>query len=267
MKSIHKKDCQRDFLRNFEQLLGSRSSWEVWADFVSMFAQSISNSVDKAQAPGREAEYMKLISKYSSQEQSIFPLLCAATIQALDDNQEQDFLGDLYMSLDLGNHWKGQFFTPYNLCRAMSDITISDSVEDARKRGWASICDPACGAGATLIAAAHSLQRAGIPYQQQALFVGQDVDHVAAMMCYIQLSLLGCAGYICIGNTLTTPLTGHPLFPQKQDGQDLWFTPMFFSTPWHLRRLFHSMDFIAAQKQSAAPGCARPGDGQKGIIP
>lgn len=40
MKSIHKKDCQRDFLRNFEQLLGSRSSWEVWADFVSMFAQT-----------------------------------------------------------------------------------------------------------------------------------------------------------------------------------------------------------------------------------
>ena len=229
MKSIHKKDCQRDFLRNFEQLLGSRSSWEVWADFVSMFAQSISNSVDKAQAPGREAEYMKLISKYSSQ--------------------------------DLGNHWKGQFFTPYNLCRAMSDITISDSVYDARKRGWASICDPACGAGATLIAAAHSLQRAGIPYQQQALFVGQDVDHVAAMMCYIQLSLLGCAGYICIGNTLTNPLTGHPLFPQKRDGQDLWFTPMFFSTPWHLRRLFHSMDFIAAQKQSAAPGWADPKGG------
>lgn len=261
MKAIHKKDCQRDFLRNFEQLLGSRSSWEVWADFVSMFAQSISNSVDKAQAPGREAEYMKLISKYSSQEQSIFPLLCAATIQALDDNQEQDFLGDLYMSLDLGNHWKGQFFTPYNLCRAMSDITISDSVEDARKRGWASICDPACGAGATLIAAAHSLQRAGIPYQQQALFVGQDVDHVAAMMCYIQLSLLGCAGYICIGNTLTNPLTGHPLFPQKRDGQDLWFTPMFFSTPWHLRRLFHSMDFIAAQKQSSAPGWADPKGG------
>lgn len=254
MKSIHKKDCQRDFLRNFEQLLGSRSSWEVWADFVSMFAQSISNSVDKAQAPGREAEYMKLISKYSSQEQSIFPLLCAATIQALDDNQEQDFLGDLYMSLDLGNHWKGQFFTPYNLCRAMSELTIADAADQVERRGWASICDPACGAGATLIAAANTLKESGVPYQQTALLVGQDVDYVAAMMCYIQLSLLGCSGYICIGNTLTNPLTGHPLFPQKRSGQDLWFTPMYFSTTWRFRRLFHSMDCIAAPQKAPPPG-------------
>lgn len=253
MKSFRPKDAQREFLADFEKLLSRRSSWEVWADFVSMFAQAISNAVDRQQAPDREKEYLKLISKYSPEEQAIFPRLCADTVAALDANPEQDFLGDLYMSLELGNHWKGQFFTPYSLCQAMSEITISDAASRAEKNGWTSVHDPACGAGATLIAAAHSLQRSGVPYLQKVLFVGQDVDYVAAMMCYIQLSLLGCAGYICVGNTLTNPMTGHPLFPQKREGQDLWFMPMFFSSEWAFRRAFHSLD-----NKLAAPGVADP---------
>ena len=60
-------------------------------------------------------------------------------------------------------------------------------------------------------------------------------------MCYIQLSLLGCAGYICVGNTLTNPMTGHVLFPQEKEGQELWYMPMFQSDVWTLRRLFKSM--------------------------
>lgn len=60
-------------------------------------------------------------------------------------------------------------------------------------------------------------------------------------MCYIQLSLLGCAGYICIGNTITNPLVGHVLFPQEMEGQELWITPTFQSNVWAWRRLFHSL--------------------------
>lgn len=239
------KEGQKSFLQSFELLMRRRSSWEAWADFVSMSAKAISNAVDKRQAPRREAEYLKLISKYDRQEQAIFPELLACTVAALEANPEQDFLGDLYMSLDLGNHWKGQFFTPYNLCRAMSNLTVSDAADQVERIGWTSLCDPACGAGATLIAAANKLKEAGVPYQQTALFVGQDVDYVAAMMCYIQLSLLGCAGYICVGNTLTNPLTGHPLFPEERDGQDLWYTPFFFSSVWHFRRIFNGRCFNA----------------------
>ena len=34
----------------------------------------------------------------------------AIVVEALERNPEQDFLGELYMELELGNHWKGQVF-------------------------------------------------------------------------------------------------------------------------------------------------------------
>ena len=54
------------------------------------------------------------------------------------------------------------------------------------------------------------------------------------MMCYIQLSLLGCAGYVHVGNTLTEPMTGHELF--GDGGENTWYTPMFYAEVWGIRR-------------------------------
>lgn len=168
----------------------------------------------------------------------------AVIVEALEHNPEQDFLGKMYMNLELGNHWKGQFFTPYNVCKMMSEITIGNVSAEIERRGYVSICDPACGAGATLIAAANTLHRQREDFQHHVLFAGQDVDRVVALMCYIQLSLLGCAGYICVGNTLTNPQAGHVLFPEEKEGQELWYMPMFMSQIWDGRRRVHMMDML-----------------------
>ena len=145
------------------------------------------------------------------------------------------------MNLNLGNHWKGQFFTPYCVCKAMSQITVGNVDRQIEEQGYISICDPACGAGATLIAAANTLKGSKYNFQNHVLFVGQDVDRVVAQMCYIQLSLLGCAGYICVGNTITNPLTGPALFPRENEGQEMWYMPMFHSDIWQWRKIFHSL--------------------------
>ena len=96
-----------------------------------------------------------------------------------------------------------------------------------------------------------------INYQQDAVFVGQDIDANVAMMAYIQLSLLGCPGYIKIGNSLTEPMTGHVLFG---DGKETTFyTPMFFSEKMEflrhmamVRRLFQTVGG-QAEDHPAAP--------------
>lgn len=46
---------------------------------------------------------------------------------------------------------------------------------------------------------------------------------------------------MCIADTLSNPLTGPALFPTEQKEQELWYTPMFYSDVWALRKLFHSM--------------------------
>ena len=51
------------------------------------------------------------------------------------------------------------------------------------------------------------LERASLNYQKHLLIVAQDIDETVALMCYIQLSLFGVAGYVTVGNSLTEPMT------------------------------------------------------------
>ena len=236
--STRKSEHYDEFRSKFRQLLSPRCRpIDIWRDFIVMSACAMSNTVDKSHYEEREKRYLETINKYEKSQQHIFPELYADVVMALDENPEQDFLGDLYMGLGLGNHWRGQFFTPYHLCQAMAEMSLADADEHIRRQGWISILDPACGAGATLVAAANTLHRAEINYQEHALFVGQDIDPVVAMMCYIQLSLLGCPGYVAVGNSLTDPLTGDPLLPERRPGVDIWITPVFSTEKWAMRRV------------------------------
>lgn len=229
---------QKEFVKEYQRLCYRFGRHEVWQDFVWMAASAISNTIDKTHAEKRETHYMQIIKKYNKDELEVFPLLFALIVDGMEQEPDQDFLGELYMELDLGNDKNGQFFTPYDVCKMMAMITIdgeSGKLQGALKKdGYISVNDPACGAGATLVAAAMVMKEKGINYQQNALFVAQDIDYTVGLMCYIQLSLLGCAGYVHIGNTLTDPMTGHVLFG---DGKDTtWYTPMYFSDIWATRR-------------------------------
>lgn len=234
------KGPKQEFLKIFREMCYSRSTWQVWADLISMIACTLANSTDPdkegARYLDREREYRQCAERLGGVDK---PALCMSVIvEALERNPEQDFLGELFMELELGNHWKGQFFTPYCVCKAMANIAVGEAERQIGEKGYISVCDPACGAGATLIAAVSEMKLSKYNFQNHVLFVGQDIDRVAGLMCYIQLSLLGCAGYICIGDTLTNPLTGHVLFPDEREGQELWIMPMFRIGPWAHRRLF-----------------------------
>lgn len=232
-------DSRKEFLRVFNQLTNRHRSWDVWRDFIVMYACALSNPVDKEHYDEREALYLRTIKKYNKQEQPLFSELAAYTVMALEENPEQDFLGSIYMSLNLGNQHNGQFFTPYHVCELMAEITMQDSVLKTEKEGYLTINDPCCGAGATLIAGVHAarkrLEKVGYNYQNHILVVAQDIDQTVALMCYIQLSLLGVAGYVKVGNSLTDPIT------ENDSKENYWFTPMYFFPVWSMRRLFREM--------------------------
>lgn len=58
------------------------------------------------------------------------------------------------------------------------------------------------------------------------------------MMCYVQLSLQGYAAKVKLGDSLMNPLT------EEDDGSDIWYTPMWFSDVWSIRRLLGKMDKV-----------------------
>lgn len=231
--------AQNDFLKEFERLTRVRSDWQAWADFVSLAACAISNAVDHGPRwQAREDRYMQIVKPYKPEELDTFAHLLTMTVEALEINPDQDFLGEMFMALDLGSHWHGQFFTPYHVCKFMAEVTNLDGLKnEIDRRGYVSVNDPACGAGALLIAAANAYRESGVEYQQHVLFIGQDIDLTAAMMCYIQLSLLGCPGYVIVGDTLRHPPTD-PLPPDYE----IWYTTFFFSPVWRWRRMFHSVE-------------------------
>lgn len=240
---------QKEFVKVMEKLTYRFQTWEVWQDFVVMFATAISNAIDTAHKEKREEAYMRIVKKYNKEELDLFPKLCAIVVEALEVDRDRDFLGELYMALNLGNHWKGQFFTPYNVCKMMSKITGGNFAEQIKKDGYITVNDPACGAGALLIAYANSalesLSKQDMNFQNYILFTAQDIDMITGLMCYIQLSLLGCAGYVKIADTIINPMSdGEALSEFSKPESDYWYTPMYFSDIWQYRILFRSIDAI-----------------------
>lgn len=235
---------EAEFLRILNTLIGAKNAWQVWEDIITALACALSNAfdADEKRRQKREEAYKRAVAGYQTE---VIAELFSIIVLAMEKNPEQDFLGKMYMQLNLGSHWHGQFFTPYSVCQMMASVNIPEKElikTEIGKRGWISVSDPACGAGATLIAAANELRKKGVNFQQQALFVGQDVDSVVAKMCFIQLSLLGCAGYIVVANTLTNPLTGDVLLPKEREGQEFWYTPFYWSDNWTGRRIARWMD-------------------------
>lgn len=222
---------QKEFTDIIKKLAMRYSYWRVWNDFLTMTYISIANAVSVAEWEKRELEYHKVRNRYSEQEIKEFTKLFGLIIQALEYNPEQDFLGELYHALNLQKEQKGQFFTPYYICQLMSMImtdkkNIQKELEDT---GYVLVSDPACGSGAMLIAIANTMRNNHINYQKQVLFVAQDIDYTAAMMCYVQLSLLGCCAVIIIGDTLTNP-GFHP-------NNTVWYTPMYYLNRQRFRKV------------------------------
>lgn len=229
----------RDFTRDFDTVTGRHNRGQVWRDWIWLCATSIANSLPSAQRAAREQRYQEIMRQYEPENQVTLARLLNQLVEVMDAGVSAgefgDFLGEMFMRLELSSSMNGQFFTPYHLCRLMAQMTVDGPAKEIQQKGWTSLNEPACGAGATLIAMAEALHCRGINYQNTVFFTAQDLDSTCALMCYIQLSLLGCAGWVRIGDTLSHPPTA-PMLLGADDG-DTWYTPMYYSKEWSPRIL------------------------------
>lgn len=228
MASIKVKSEYKELVKLFNQLSGSRSLWQVFNDCIEMFALSIQNTFCFGQTfEKNENRYKDITKNYSESEIETIVKIFAEITNALEANPFQDFLGDLYMQLDMGSSALGQFFTLYTVSYAMAESSFDEKNAKAElsQKGYISVLEPAVGGGANVIAFCEVLKNHDINYQTQCVIVCQELSKLTALMCYTALSLIGCAAVVKIGNSLSDPYTNY--FAECSKGAEIWTTPMF----------------------------------------
>ena len=243
---------ERRFLKCFDELCRTRSRFNVWNNFIDCSAFAIANRFDprKEVRDMKEKLYSTIVKNYSEDENKKISEMLAIVMEAYIDNPAQDFLGKIYSLLELNNSHNGQIFTPWDVADFMSHITGAES--DIDNFGYKSVYDPTCGSGTMLLAFAnYLLNEKKVNYMEHVIFAAQDIDKTVAEMCYIQLSLIGCPGYVVVGDTISKPVLGSDLFPEVANQHNIWYTPLWFSDVWVTRRQIHIRESsIAAGKKN-----------------
>lgn len=226
MAKINVAPEYREIVKIFNSLSGSKMLYQIFTDWVTMFACSISNSVDLHRYDKREEEYMRIADEYSKDKMQRFCEISALITEMIEGEPWRDTLGNLYMQLDMGAAAIGQFFTPYHVSYAMVQMAMPKGYVERgiQEKGYITITEPAVGGGANVIAACQVLYDMGINYQDKAIVVCQDLSRVTALMCYIVLSMMGVQAVIKIGDSLLDPYTYY--IDETRKKSDIWVTPM-----------------------------------------
>jgi len=195
------EDHKRAFVKLFKETARYKNRYEVFRDFVECSAISLHNAVNKKQC--LEDEYMQIVKRYEKEDLIKMSHLLSHVVMGLEA-QTCDFMGSVFMELELGSSAIGQFFTPYPVSKMMAQVVgVPDSLDYINEGDIWTLQEPACGSGGMIIAYTEMLLEKGINPQKAIWAHCTDVDTVAAMMCYIQLSLLHIPAEIVIGNSLT----------------------------------------------------------------
>lgn len=180
------------------------SQWEIDAfrDFLILSHIALANGF--YQDADMEKEYLVTAKKYNREQLNKFAELLAITTTALS-SKHQDFLGECFMQGNMGNSYRGQFFTPYHISSMMAQITIPTDLtieQGLKERGYFTLLEPTSGSSGMIIAADEVVTKAGLKDKQVMCVQAQDIDNLCFMMTYIQLSLLDIPARVVLGNTL-----------------------------------------------------------------
>jgi hypothetical protein len=155
---------------------------------------------------------MSIIGRYAKDDQTRMAELLAHLVTTLEE-APRDVLGPLYMELEIASKDRGQFFTPPELSEMMAQMTFGAELGQLDAQPFITVHEPACGAGGMVLALV-KVMIANEHNPADKLWVQcTDIDRLAALMCFVQLSLWNVPAEIVVGNTLTL------------ETREVWHTP------------------------------------------
>jgi type I restriction-modification system DNA methylase subunit len=151
---------------------------------------------------GNDPEYLAVMGKYadSNDRHSVGERPAdhfAAALHSLMEHMgktNKECLGDIYMEF-LSDDASGQFFTPSQICDLMADM---NQIEIPPGRTF-TINDPACGAGAMLVAQAKKLTD---EQGRRVLFIAQDIDWRCCIMTALNMMFFNLNSVVIWGDSL-----------------------------------------------------------------
>lgn len=209
------------FIKEFNNLARHKHRYEVFRDFVTVGALSVHNSFRGPRYDELEAEYLHIAGRYARDEVEGFARLLGILV-ALLDAEPRDILGQLYLTLELGNTHTGQFFTPPEVSELMARLTYGETLKTLDKP-FITLSEPACGAGGMVLAFVKIMLSHGHDPAKRLWVQCQDVDRTAALMCYLQLSLWNVPAAVIVGNTLAMEV------------REVFYTPAHYLGLWEYR--------------------------------
>ncbi|GKW23115.1 hypothetical protein PEC311524_07090 [Pectobacterium carotovorum subsp. carotovorum] len=222
------------FIRQFQEIAPYENRWTVFSDFIHMSAAALHNRCHFVQEI--EDDYLRRIKRYKKADQPRFQVLFNTLVEGMEFSAA-DFLGSVFMELELGDQRRGQYFTPYSVSYLMAKLSLSSGLKelDSGERDFITVSEPASGGGGMVIAMANAMLEAGYNPQKQMMAVCIDVDPVAAMMTYVQLSLCGIPAMVIVGDTL------------RMEFRQTWRTPFWMIFGWE-RKWTREQERKAQQK-------------------
>ena len=209
---MNKKDYVKEFISKLSNLDRSKSVSTVFNDFLTLSCCSLAQTVYRSDI--LEQKYLNIIKTYTKEQAEEFSKLLAFLVLGLEQ-APQDFLGQVFMSLNLGSQANGQYFTPYSVCKFMAEINFTE-IETIQNNQLIILSEPCCGSGGIIIAFAETLKEQGYNYQHQLFVEAIDIDETCFKMAYIQLSILGIPARVMLGDTLAWKF------------QKVLYTPFYF---------------------------------------
>ena len=196
-------DYKKEFCNKVHEIAISRGQHEVFVDFCELSMIVLRQPFEKSET--LESRFHEILKPYSKEAVNKFTELLRITVEALH------------------NHFKGQFFTPYHISDFMAEITLENVREHVEKYSYVLLSEPACGAGAMVIAAAEVMKKHRLNPVNSLWIIAQDIDFKCCCMAYIQMTLLAIPGVVIWGNTLTN------------EKKEYWITSGYYLYPWAIR--------------------------------
>ncbi len=218
----------QEICKLIEDASGRFSKREIFSDLIELMACTIAKESDSYRNKEREKIYQQIIKKHGEDASDsthymgrIQFHIMNTILKARESKDIMDVFGPLYSAMNMDGHL-GQFFTPWHISHAMARMLFSK--EEFEQRGYQTLCEPTCGAGGMILAAAQVLNEFGHDYKEKLIVQASDIDNNCAMMCYIQCSLYQIPAVVLCMNALEDP--------NGDNARDIWTTPVFFQMGW-----------------------------------